>query len=158
VPQARLAVVATVAPTVPAVVVPVMAKESGMGWLGISGEQAMAGLTEYGRLIRAEARRSVTDKELEQFTSRWNEDRNAFRVTELYSGPSQRQPWDPPWTAEFVPRREPVPGPVEAFTACPACHTMHLPLIITLRRTDELLIVVRECQHCADRWQQQESL
>jgi hypothetical protein len=129
VPQAGSAVVAAVAPAVLAVVVPVMAQESGMGWtLGISGEQAMAGLAEYARKIRAEA---------DQFLPR------AHHAIVL--GP----------LSEVTPYQVP---PVEAFTACPACHTMHLPLIITLRRTDELLIVVRECQHCADRWQQQESL
>jgi DNA-directed RNA polymerase subunit M/transcription elongation factor TFIIS len=148
-----------VAPLVAAVLaeVALMATESGMGWqLGISGEQAMAGLAEYARKIRAEAdqampsgiiqiRRPVTDEELEQFTSRWNEDRNAFRVTELYSGPSTVTPY--PVIRYEVP-------PVEAFAECPACHIQHYPLIITLRRTDELLIVVRECQHCAARWQQ----
>ncbi len=144
-----------------------MATESGMGWqLGMSGEEAMAGLAEYARKIRAEADRvmpaglirmpvSVTDEEVEQFRSRWNEDRTTFRITQLYSGTLQRESWDLPTGAEFAPR----PGvhPVEAFAACPHCETPpHYPLIIGRLDTDIAMCLIRECMYCHNTWTQQE--
>jgi hypothetical protein len=142
-----------------------MAKESGLGWqLGISGEQAMAGLEEHARKIRAAAdqvmpsgiiqiRRSVTAEEVEQFTSRWNEDRTTFRVTELYNGLS-REPWNPPMGVEFAPRRQPLP--VEAFAACPQCRIDHYPLIVGRHDIDNVLCLIRECVYCHSTWTQQE--
>jgi hypothetical protein len=179
-PQAGGAVVATVVAARPAAAA-VMAKESGMGWqLGISGEQAMAGLAEYARKIRAEAdrvlpsdykltlpnngepagflefRRAPSAEEVEQFRSRWNEDRTTFRITQLYSGTLQRESWDPPMGAEFAPR----PGvhPVEAFAACPHCRTVHYPLIVGRHDSDDAVCLIRECMYCHNTWTQQEPL
>jgi hypothetical protein len=184
VPEAGGAVVASVVAACLAEAA-LMAKESGMGWqLGISGEQAMAGLAEYARLIRAEANqvlpsdynltrpnsgvpkshaepagflefsRAPSAEEIEQFRSRWNEDRNAFRVTELYSGPTTVTPY--PVIRYEVP-------PVEAFAECPACHIQHYPLITGIGSADTFTnppvtftYVLRECQHCQHAWRQQE--
>jgi hypothetical protein len=158
-------VVATVVAARPAAAA-VMAKESGMGWqLGISGEQAMTGLAEYARKIRAAADQamptglikmpaSVTDEEVEQLRARWNEDRNAFRIMELYSGPEVVPPYS-------VIRYE--VSPVEAFAECPACRIQHYPLITGIGSADTFTnppvtftYVLRECQHCQHSWRQQE--
>lgn len=159
-----------------------MAKESGAGWtLGISGEQAMAGLAEYARLIRAEADKvmlsdyrlplpnsgdpsgplptglielsaPITDEDFSRFKSRWHEDAGAYRVTQLYSGPTTITP----------PRTYQEP-PVEAFAECPACRTQHYPFITGHDKVDtfdalvtRVLYVLRECQYCQYGWRQQE--
>jgi hypothetical protein len=135
-----------------------MAKESGMGWqLGISGEEAMRGLDDYARKIRAAAdqampsgiiqvRRSVTAEDVEQFTSRWNEDRNAFRVTQLYSAPT---------VVTSYPAHV---YPVEAFAACPHCRAVHYPLIVGRHDSDDAMCLIRECMYCHNTWTQQEPL
>lgn len=162
---------------------PVMAKESGMGWqLGMSGEQAMAGLEKFARLIRAEANqvlpsdykltlpdsgepggflefgRAPSAEEVEQFKSRWHEDYAAFRTTMLYSGPPTAYwPIEDEYTARTRQR------PIEAFAECPACHTTHYPFITGIGTADSLTsppitvqYVVRECQECSYDWRQQE--
>lgn len=147
-----------------------------MGWqLGISGEQAMAGLSEYARKIRAEQqfltprsvngivkshavpdgliemRREPTDEEYERIKARWKHlhaTGSAHRTIAL--GP----------LSEITPYQEP---PVEAFTECPACHTQHYPFITGHGKVDtfdalvtRVLYVLRECQYCQYRWRQQE--
>lgn len=144
-----------------------------MGWqLGISGEQAIRGLVEFSRLIRADADqlmpsdykmtlpnngepagflefgRALSAEEVNQVKSRWDEDVSAFRVTELYSGPTTVTPY--PVIRYEVP-------PVEAFTECPACHTQHYPFITGIGHADTVLYVLRECQYCQNNWRQQES-
>lgn len=136
----------------------VMAKESGMGWLEM-------GLGAEARKIRAEADRAmpggllelpadITAEQLEQIKSRWNEDRTAFRITQLYSGGLSREPWNPPMGVEFAPRRQPLP--VEAFAACPQCRIDHYPLIVGRHDIDNVLCLIRECVYCHSTWTQQD--
>jgi hypothetical protein len=133
-----------------------MATESGMGWqLGISGEQAMAGLAEYARLVRAEAdqampsgiiqiRHSVTDEEVERIRGRWSDAITTSPwVTQIYTGPT--------WTVT------PHVHPVEAFAACPHCKTPpHYPLIVGRHDSDDAMCLIRECMYCHNTWIQQE--
>jgi len=164
-----------------------MAKESGLGWsqFGVTAEQIVAGMGEWARAIRAEADQqlsvtrsvngiikmpaSITDAEAEQFTQRWNEDRNAFRMTQLYA-PSPNDGYLPMrnaesliqtyWPSEDSIEDSPWPGiyPVEAFAACPYCGIPQYPLIISRLNEPGVLALFRECMHCHNTWIQQEQL
>lgn len=97
-----------------------------------------------------EMQRELTAEEVEQFRSRWNEDRTTFRITELYSGPTTVMPY--PAIRHEVP-------PVEAFAACPHCRTPpHYPLIVGRIDSDDAMCLIRECAYCHHTWTQQEEI